>query len=88
MWVALGDRFWLFIQTLNKDKKSFNSIFDSKIQIIHSKNSFIPKKSKIIHSKNLFIQKNPELFIQRKYSFKWKMDYPPGLIVKYRWLEV
>ena len=33
----------------------------------------------IIHSKNLFIQSNPKLFIQRKYSFKWKMYYRPGL---------
>ena len=30
MQVALGDRFWLFIQTLNNDKKPFNSIFNSK----------------------------------------------------------
>ena len=28
--VALGDRFWLFIQTLNSARKSFNSIFHSK----------------------------------------------------------
>ena len=28
---------------------------------------------------NLFIKKQKKLFIQRKYSFKWKMDYRPGL---------
>ena len=28
--IALGDRFWLFIQTLNNAKKPFNSIFNSK----------------------------------------------------------
>ena len=32
-----------------------------------------------IHSKSLFIQEKWKLFIQRKYSFKWKMDYRPGL---------
>ena len=38
-WVALGDRFWLFIQTLNNAKKSFNSKENSKYsfkEFIHS----------------------------------------------------
>ena len=67
-----------------KNIDSKNLFIKKKSKIIHSKNSLIQKKSKIIHSKNLFIQKNPELFIQRKYSFKWKMDYCPGLPVKDR----
>ena len=47
--VALGDRFWLFIQTLNNARKLFNSIFNSKE---NSKYSFKP----FIHSigKKLF----------------------------------
>ena len=60
----------LFIQRIYSFKKS---------KIINSKISFIQKKSKIIHSKNLFIQENPKLFIQEKYSFKWKMGYRPWL---------
>ena len=64
-----------------KNIDSKNLFIKKKSKIIHSKNSLIQKKSKIIHSKNLFIKKNPELFIQRKYSFKWKMDYRPGLLV-------
>ena len=58
---------------------SFNNSFNFVVKNIHSKNLFIQQKKQIIHSKNLFIQNNPELFIKRKYSFKWKMDYRPGL---------
>ena len=58
---------------------SFNNSFNCVVKNIHSKHSFIKQKLQIIHSKNLFIQSNPKLFIQRKYSFQWKMDYRPGL---------
>ena len=34
--IALGDRFWLFIQTLNNDKKPFNSIFNSQTKLNYS----------------------------------------------------
>ena len=44
--VAMGDRFWLFIQTLNNDKKSFNSIFDSKTNSNYSFKEFIHSKTK------------------------------------------
>ena len=70
-WLALGDRFWLFIQTLNNDKKLFNSIFNSKTNlIIHSKNLFIQKLNQIIHSKNLFIQKLNQIIHSKNYSLK------------------
>ena len=39
--VALGDRFWLFIQTLNSARKSFNSIFNSKENSKYSFKEFI-----------------------------------------------
>ena len=39
--VALGDRFGLFIQTLNNAKKSFNSIFNSKENSKYSFKEFI-----------------------------------------------
>ena len=45
----------------------------------HSIQFSIQKQNQIIHSKNLFIQKNSKLFIQMKYSFKWKLEYHPGL---------
>ena len=55
--VALGDRFWLFIQTLNNDKKPFNSIFNSKIKSNYSFKEFIHSKTKSNYSfKELFIQ--------------------------------
>ena len=44
--VALGDRFGLFIQTLNYDKKPFNSIFNSKTKSNHSFKEFIHSKTK------------------------------------------
>ena len=66
-----------------KNIHSKNLFIQKRSKIIHSKSSFIQKRSKIIHSKNLFIQKSPKLFIQRKYSFKWKMYYRPGLVVVY-----
>ena len=59
---------------------SLNNSFNYVVKNIHSKNLFIQQKKQIIHSKNLFIQNNPKLFIQRKCSFKWKMDYRPGLL--------
>ena len=69
-----------FIHSIVRQKIHSKNLFIQKIsKTIYSKNSFIQRRSKIIHSKNLFIQKNPKLFIQRKYSFKWKMDYRPGL---------
>ena len=39
--LALGDRFWLFIQTLNNAKKSFYSIFNSKENSKYSFKEFI-----------------------------------------------
>ena len=39
--LALGDRFWLFIQTLNSAKISFNSIFNSKENSKYSFKEFI-----------------------------------------------
>ena len=49
--IALGDRFWLFIQTLNNAQKSFNSIFNSKTRSNYSFKEFIhSKKSQIILS--------------------------------------
>ena len=72
----------LFIFLMNTTHfYSLNNSFNYVVKNIHSKNLFIQQKKQIIHSKNLFIQNNPKLFIQRKYSFKWKMDYRPGLIV-------
>ena len=43
--------------------------------IIHSKNNSIRKKL----FKKIFIQKIWKLFIQKNYSFFWKIDYRPGL---------
>ena len=61
--VALGDRFWLFIQTLKNDKKPFNSIFNSKTILNYSFKEFIHSKTKSNYSfKELFIhngQNNP-----------------------------
>ena len=58
---------------------SFNNSFNCVVKNIHSKHSFIQQKLQIIHSKKLFIQSNPKLFIQKKYSFKWRIDYRPWL---------
>ena len=44
--------------------------------IIHSKNYSIRK----ILFKKIFIQKVWKLFIQKNYSFFWKIDYRPGLV--------
>ena len=64
--LALGDRFWLFIQTLNNDKKPFNSIFNSKRKSNYSFKKFIHSKTiqnysfkEFIHSKKI-----------QNYSFK------------------
>ena len=69
--VALGDRFWLFIQTLNNDKKPFNSIFNSKTKSNYSFKEFIHSKTKsnysfkeFIHSKTKSNYSFKELFIQ------------------------
>ena len=43
--------------------------------IVHSKNYSITKK---LFNK-IFIQKIWKLFIQKNYSFFWKIDYRPGL---------
>ena len=67
---------------------SFNNSFNCAVKNIHSKNLFIQQKMQIIHSKNLFIQSNPKLFIQKKYSFKWKRDYRPGLLRGGHWTRV
>ena len=65
-WVALGDRFCSFIQTLNNDKKPFNSIFNSKRKSNYSFKKFIHSKTiqnysfkEFIHSKKI-----------QNYSFK------------------
>ena len=42
--LAMSDRFWLFIQTLNNNKKPFNSIFHSKTKSNHSFKEFILSK--------------------------------------------
>ena len=55
--VALGDRFSLFIQTLNIDQKPFNSILNSKTKSNYSFKEFIHSKTKSNYSFNeLFIQ--------------------------------
>ena len=55
--VAMGNRFRLFIQTLNNDKKPFNSIFNSKTKSNYSFKEFIHSKTKSNYSfKELFIQ--------------------------------
>ena len=52
----------------------------------YSFNKFIhSKKTHNIHSMNLSIQMKWKLFIQRKYSFKWKMDYRPRLWLWQGW---
>ena len=45
------------------------------MKIIHSKNYSIRKN----YSKKIFIQQIWKLFIQKNYSFFWKIDYRPGL---------
>ena len=69
--LALGDRFWLFIQTLNNDEKPFNSIFNSKTKSKYSFKEFIHSKLKsnysfkeFIHSKTKSNYSFKELFIQ------------------------
>ena len=47
LYLALGDRFWLFIQTLNSARKSFNSIFNSKENSKYSFKESILSKRKI-----------------------------------------
>ena len=79
--VALADTFWIFIFSLNRAKKWFNSIFHSKLnpkysfkKIIHSKKhanysfkEFIHfKKFTIIHSKKLFIQRKSKIIHSKK----------------------
>ena len=68
--VAMGDRFWLFIQTLNIDQKPFNSIFNSKTKSNYSFKEFIHSKTESNYSfKELFIQigkKQPSLRKQAK----------------------
>ena len=49
------------------------------MEIIHSKNYSYRKK--IIQK--IFIQKTWQLFIQRDYSFVWKISYCPGLPSSY-----
>ena len=53
--IAMGDRFWLFIQTLNNDKKPFNSIFNSKTKSNYSFKEFIHSKTKSNYSFKEFI---------------------------------
>ena len=55
--LALGDRFWLFIQTLNNAKKPFNSIFNSKTRSNYSFKELIHSKiSQFIHENKVSIQ--------------------------------
>ena len=42
--LAMGDRFRLFIQTLNNAKKPFNSLFNSKTRSNYSFKEFIHSK--------------------------------------------
>ena len=63
--VALGDRFWLFIQTLNNDKRSFNSIFNSKTKSNYS----FKNKIKLFIQRIYSFKKNIKLCIQRVDSF-------------------
>ena len=56
--LAMGDRFWLFIQTLNNDKKPFNSIFNSKTKSNYSFKEFIHSKTKSNYSFKEFIHSN------------------------------
>ena len=65
--LALTDTFQIFIFSLNRAKKWFNSIFHSKL---NPKYSF----KKIIH---FFLKYR--IFIQRKYSFFKMRPYGPGL---------
>ena len=58
LYVAMGDRFWLFIQTLNNDKKPFNSIFNSKTKSNYSFKEFIHSKTKLNYSFKEFIHSN------------------------------
>ena len=53
--LAMGDRFRLFIQTLNNDKKPFNSIFNSKTKSNYSFKEFIHSKTKSNYSFKEFI---------------------------------
>ena len=62
--VGVADTFWLFIFTLNRAEKWFNSIFNSKLNQKYSfKKLFNSKNSKIIQK--LFNSKN-----SKNYSFK------------------
>ena len=71
-----------FIHSKKIQNYSFKKFIHSKKIQNYSFKKFIhsKKNEKNIPSKNLFIKKNPKLFIQKKYSFKWKMDYRPGLL--------
>ena len=51
--------------------------------IIHSTNYSITKK---LFNK-IFIQKIWKLFIQKNYSFFWKIDYRPGLAPEEYWIR-
>ena len=66
--VGVGDRFWLFIFTLNRAKKWFNSIFNSKLNQEYSFN-------KIIHSnwKKIKAWENSEK-LWKKHA-KWGVFY-------------
>ena len=84
----MGDRFWLFIQTLNNDKKPFNSIFNSKTKSNYSFKEFIHSKTKSNYSFKEFIHSNwKKLFIIRSKICKseiWKI-----VLKKYRfWQKV
>ena len=60
---------FVYISFIFPTNDAFFSFIQQFIQFCKENNSF----------NKLFIQKNMKLFIQRNYSFIWKMDYRPGL---------
>ena len=60
---------------------SFNNSFNFLWQNIHSKKKFIFFWEALFKLKISFIQNNAVLFIQKNYSFFWKVAYRTGLIV-------
>ena len=66
--VALGDRFWLFIQTLNNAKKPFNSIFNSKTKSNYSFKEFIHSKKIPNYSFKWNIHSNGNWIITQGYG--------------------
>ena len=64
-WVGVGGTFWLFIFTLNRAKKWFNSIFNSKLNRRYSFNElFIQYSVRNIDSMNYSFNIQSEISIQ------------------------